>query len=370
MSDTHFHKLRVEKVTPETPDTVSITFEVPSDLKEIFTYEAGQYLTLRFLLGGKDVRRAYSMSSSPLEPSLTVTVKRVKKGLVSNYVFDQLRVGTEVDIMPPQGRFFPTLDVAQRKTYYLFGAGSGITPLMSIAKTVLEQEPQSSVHLLYGNRNAEGIIFKTQLDELQTRYAEQLFVEHVLSQPIQSGGGLLKSWFKKNDLSAWEGKTGRITAQMVSDFLTDHPSRTKNAEYFICGPGELTEMIEATLQKEGINGKNIHKELFSIPVGGDVAPVGSDVIVKNARLIAHLNGETVELVVPPKTNLLRALVDIKKDPPYSCTSGACSTCMAKVIRGSVKMESCYALDEDEIASGYILTCQSFPTSAEVEIVYE
>ncbi len=369
MLDTQFHTLGVVRVIPETNDAVSISFGVPSEIKDVFAYSQGQYLTLRFLIKGVEVRRAYSMSSSPLEADLTISVKRVKKGIVSNHIFDHIRVGSDVEVMPPQGRFFTKLDAAQRKTYYLFGAGSGITPLMSILKTTLEEEPQSTIHLLYGNRSAETIMFKNQLDELQNRYADQLFVTHILSQTAKTGG-FLKNLFKKTDTTApsWADKTGRIDENSVREFIEENPCHTKLAEYFACGPGSMTQTVEETLKKNGVAAQHIHKELFTAVDSGGVATKGD--VVKNATLIAHLDGERIETIVGEKITFLRALIDLKKDPPYSCTSGACSTCMAKVLRGTVKMDSCHALDEDEIANGYILTCQAHATSAEVEITYE
>ena len=199
--DTNFYKLTVNGITQETNDTVSISLEVPAELKATFAYKQGQYLTLRFDIKGNEVRRAYSMSSSPQEEDLTVSVKRVKGGVVSNHIADQLTIGSEIEVMPPQGRFYTHLEETQRKTYYLFAAGSGITPLMSILKTVLEAEPQSIVHLIYGNRSEQDIIFKDQLAGLANRYQHQLYVTHVLSQPRREKSGLF-GMFQKGTLSS------------------------------------------------------------------------------------------------------------------------------------------------------------------------
>ncbi|MEK7253319.1 MAG: FAD-binding oxidoreductase, partial [Bacteroidota bacterium] len=178
-----FFPLTVKSVTPETAEAVTLTFEVPDQIKDHFQFKQGQHLTLRFQLAGKEERRSYSMCSSPLEPDLAVTVKRVKGGKVSSYIFNNVQPGTVVEVLPPEGRFFTELNHETKKTYYLFGAGSGITPLMSILKTILEQEPMSNVNLLYGNRNEDEIIFKNELDRLSQRYAGQLHVEHILSKP-------------------------------------------------------------------------------------------------------------------------------------------------------------------------------------------
>lgn len=204
-----FYALKVANKQAETSDTVSISFEVPADLKDIFKYKQGQYLTLAFTINGVEERRAYSMSSSPLEDHLTVTVKRVKNGKVSNHIADKVNAGDTVNVMPPEGRFYTKLDRDNKKTYYLFGAGSGITPLMSIIKTILEVEPQNAVHLLYGSRHDDCIIFKNQLDALAKRYEGQFIVEYVVSQPVKQKAGGLSGFFKKATVN-WTGGKGRV----------------------------------------------------------------------------------------------------------------------------------------------------------------
>jgi ring-1,2-phenylacetyl-CoA epoxidase subunit PaaE len=362
-----FHNLTVSKVNPETEDAVSISFRVPNELKETFQYTQGQYLTLKFEIGGKEERRAYSMSSSPLETDLTVSVKRVAKGKVSNHLCSNVKVGDLVSVMSPQGRFFTPLSIEQRKTYFMFGAGSGITPLMSILKTILESEPASSVHLLYGNRSEESIMFKQQFDELTKKYAGQLTVEHVLSQPKKEKSGGLGGLFSKGKIT-WAGKVGRIDKAAVESFLNQNPARTKGVEYFVCGPGGMIDAVQHTLQALEIDKKNVHIEHFTSDSSAE--PKATGTIVDGAKLIVHLNSVRIEATMKPKDTILDTMIAMKKEAPYSCTSGACSTCMAKVIKGSVKMTACYALDDDEIANGYILTCQAIPTSPELEITYD
>ena len=369
---TQFHPLKVSKIFQETPDTVSVSFSVPEELKTAFEYKQGQYLTLRFNIKGQDVRRAYSLSSSPNESNLTVTVKRVENGLVSNYINDHLKEGAEVQVMEPQGRFFSELNAEAAKSYYLFGAGSGITPLISIAKAVVEMEPKSVVYLLYGSRNEDCIIFKDQLDQLGSKYQGQLFITHTLSKPLREKTKGLGGLFSKGKIT-WQGKTGRIDPPKVRKFIEEYPNRHQEAEYFICGPNNMINNVEGTLMNEGVHKDFIHSERFSstqLPHDPVQAKKAAQENVDGVKTKVLLDGNNIELVVPAGKTVLDALLDLKYEPPYSCTSGSCSTCMAKVVKGSVNMEMCFALDDDEVADGYILTCQSFPTSDELEVTYD
>lgn len=362
-----FHSLRVKNIIQETPDAVTLVFELPENLVAAFHYTQGQYLTLRFQLAGKEERRSYSMCSSPLDADLAVTVKKVKGGKVSNHIHNQVKVGSMVEVMVPEGRFFTKLDDEQKKNYYLFGAGSGITPLMSTLKTILEKEPMSFVFLLYGNRNEEEIIFKAELKRLAQRYEGQLHVEYVLSQPLREKPKGLGGLFSKGK-TTWEGKTGRVDAGTASKFLQEYPPRHKQSEYFLCGPGSMIESVEKILLAANVDKKNIHHEYFSSPDGAaSTAPIAG---VAGAKLIATLDGKRFETTVPAGKHILFALLDAKADAPYSCTSGACATCMAKVLKGEVKMDACYALDESEVKNGFILTCQAHPVSPEVEVTFD
>lgn len=363
-----FYPLSVRSIERETLDTVSIEFEIPESLHTQYAYKPGQYITLKMNLAGQELRRSYSMSSSPIENKLVISVKKVKGGRVSGFLNDQLKPGDLLEVSTPEGRFSPKLHADQRRTYYLFGSGSGITPLMSILKTVLENEPMSSIFLLYGSRNEEGIIFKEQLDKLSERYSGQLMVEHILSQPKKESSGGLLGMFKKSSAN-WQGKIGRIDDRMVAHFLEENQAHTPqtDCQYFVCGPGNMADVVQSALLNAGISNSQIYTEHFlnSDHVPGEFAISGG-----GKRVVVMLKGERIELSVPEGATILDVLVKEKYNPPYSCTAGACSTCMAKVTNGSVKMDVCYGLDPGEVKDGYILTCQAHPVSDVVELTYD
>lgn len=357
-----FHKIKVAEVIRETHDAVSLCFETES-IKQIFDqFIPGQHLTLKLQINNKEVRRSYSISSIPQEKYVNITIKQVRKGLVSNYLVEKIQKGSELEVSKPEGHFSISPDSERSHSYYFFSAGSGITPVFSMIRSLLEYEPKSQVYLLFGNRKKENIIFYEQLKALQQKYAGQFFAEYTLSQ---SGKGLLP--FLSSSKDDWDGWKGRINKKLIDAFCEKYPARTKEKSFYVCGPGKMIEDVKKELTALGIDPKSVHAEYFSTPVSatGDTKAA----VIAFSNITVHLNGQQHQLQIPGNKKILDSLMDAGFDPPYSCCSGACSTCMAKVIKGTVHMDVALALEQDEIAAGYILTCQSRPTSEELEIKY-
>ncbi|MBK6929851.1 MAG: phenylacetate-CoA oxygenase/reductase subunit PaaK [Saprospirales bacterium] len=355
---TKFYPLRVCDLRRESPDTISVAFEVPDDLRPLFRFTQGQYLTLRTVIDGSDQRRSYSICSAPYEGELRVAVKKVPGGLFSTFVNERLRVGDELRVMPPQGRFFTELLSEHRRLYVAFAAGSGITPVISILKSVLYQEPQSRFMLFYGNRGFDHIIFREQLEDLKNRYPDRLSVHHVLSRE-SLGADLFY---------------GRLNAGKCRQYarLLFRPESVD--AFFLCGPEEMTFEIKGVLETSGVLPEKIHYELFTPPGAPrkyDPAAAETPTAAIEASVTVIQDGMQFDFQLPSDgSTLLDAAMRAGADLPFSCKGGVCSTCKAKVLEGKVRMELCYALEPDEIAAGFVLTCQSHPESKKVVVSFD
>lgn len=360
-----FNCVAVREIIRETRDTISISFQPETTPDPYFDFLAGQHVTIKLKLDNQEFRRSYSLSSMPNERPLKITVKQVRHGLASTYLGEQLKAGDFLELSKPEGHFCIKPDPERRQNYFFFAAGSGITPVFSMIRTLLEHEPMSSVFLLYGSRKEEDIIFRHQLDAMLDKYDGQLFIEHTLS-------GIKKSLlpFLSPAKQVWTGSKGRISDAHIRKFLEVCPNRNLPASFYLCGPGKFIEETKSSLIHLQVDKKNIHAEYFTTPAAAKSASEPADEqTVKRISLTVHLNGKVSHLDIPGNKKVLDSLIEAGLDPPYSCSSGACSTCMAKLIEGQVKMDVALALEPEEIEQGYILTCQSRPVTDTLEIKF-
>ena len=350
------YPLSVTKVENNTADTITIEFGIPTHLKSEFDYEPGQYLTVEVDLDGKRHRRAYSMCTSPLtDLSPAVTVKRLEGGLISNYLNDNVKVGDKLKILPPYGNFVPSLNDENQKHYVLFGAGSGITPLMSILKSILTFETKSKLSFLYGNRNEDSIIFREELNALAEKYPDRFNLVHTLSQASES----------------WNGNVGRIAAENAKDFVWKYADDDWNKSYFICGPTGMIKTVEQTLLDMGISAEFINREYFVMEEKETPEEIVAAVNESGPQKVkVILDNQEFEVEVSPNETILDAALDNNIDAPFSCMAAACATCRAKVVSGNVVMDDREMLSDEEIEEGYVLTCQAHPTTADVVINYD
>ncbi len=349
--DNEFHNLTVAELRQEIGgDATSVTFTAPTGMEEHFQWQAGQHLPLRFLIDGQEHRRCYTISNPPDQP-LRITVKRVKGGIVSNHIADRLAVGDCIQAQLPSGRFSLEPGHLKRRTHYFLGAGSGITPLFSMINTVLSSEPHSVAHLLYGNKNAKSIIFHEELDALTTAYPERFTVRHVLSSPS------MWTWF-----SPW--RSGRLDAATIATAIEETPPIAQDVQYWICGPGEMNKSTRSALLGLDVPANRIHMESF-----GGAAAVDTKVEGISATASITVNGGKHTVSVAAGQTVLEAALGAGLRPNYSCQSGVCGSCKARLKEGRVHMRAQMALDDKEVADGDILTCQSVAETETLIIEY-
>lgn len=347
-----FHHLRVAAVDPLTADSVAVTFDVPPHLAEVFAFRPGQHLTLRRVVDGADLRRTYSVCSSAAGGPLRVAVKRMEGGAFSTWVLDGLQPGDELEVLPPAGRFGPPVDPSRARSYGLVAAGSGITPVLSIAWSVLDVEPSSTVVLVYGNRTSGDVMFLDELADLKDRYPSRLQVLHVLSREEQESELL-------------SGRIDRDRLQRMLDSLLVGVD-----EWYLCGPFGMVTDGRQTLLDAGVDPLTVHVELFH----ADAAPPRVRTVAEGSPDVATvtvvLHGRTTTLpVAKDGPAVLDAVLAVRADAPYACKGGVCGTCRARCVEGVVEMDVNYALEPDELAAGVVLTCQAHPTTDEVRLEF-
>lgn len=345
-----FFKLSVKEIKRETPEAVSILFHVPAEIQENYQFVAGQYINLKLTLDGIEIRRAYSLCSTPESGDLRIAVKAIKNGYFSKFANDQLTIGKVLEVGTPEGKFTFEPDASKQKNYAAFVAGSGITPVMSILQTVLEKEPNSTFILVYGNKSIPDTIFYNQLHELQQKYVGRFFVHYVFSQ-------------QKIDDQLF----GRIDKSAVNFVLKNKHKEKDFDKFYLCGPEEMINLVTSVLKENNIKEKDIKFELFSASSSENEI---SKSLEGHTKITILLDDEETSFEMSQKQNVLEAALKQGLDAPYSCQGGICSSCLARITKGSAEMKKNTILTDKEIADGLILTCQAYPTSNEIFVDYD
>lgn len=344
-----FYTLSIKEVVRETEKAVSLVFNVPNELKEQFTFKAGQYITVKTNIEGKEVRRAYSICSAPNSGELKVTVKEVPGGLFSVLANNIMKAGDVIEVHPPEGKFTFEPNEVSLNYYAAFAAGSGITPILSILKSVLTEEPNSKFVLVYGNKSPEETIFFKELLELQMKYPEKLFIEFVYSQKEEENCHF-----------------GRISETTVDYVLNNKFKESKFSTFYLCGPEPMINQVTDVLNKNGISKEKIKFELFSTETEGSVETS----LDGNTKVTIMVDDEETTFSMDTKETVLDAALEHDLDVPYSCQGGICSSCIARIVEGKAEMRKNQILTDGEIAEGLILTCQAHPTTATVAVDYD
>jgi len=358
-----FHSLRVKRVTPEAGDSMAITFAIPPEKKDIFSFDPGQFLTLRAQLNGQDVRRNYSISSPRSRLSkhheLEIGIRPVEDGLFSNWAVNNVKAGDTMEVMPPDGRFTVKKQRAIHRVG--FASGSGITPILSIAATTLEEQPESKFTLIYGNRRMSSVMFNEALQDLKDRFAGRFTMIHTLSRQAQEV----------------ELQEGRIDGDKVRQVIAALLPVASMDEVFICGPEAMIEATEKALIEAGVPDNRVYSERFTtsreqavkVQADTDSAPIRV-AAKKDILLQVIVDGHEHELRIGKDEKLLDAAMNAGLDVPFSCKAGVCCTCRGRILEGTATMHKNYTLEKDEVDKGYVLTCQATATSQKVVLTFD
>lgn len=345
-----FYKLQIKEVKRETANAISVVFNVPNELKAAYEFVAGQYINLKLTLDGKEIRRAYSICSAPESGELRIAIKSVKNGHFSKFANENLKIGDLIEVGQPEGKFTFEPQADRQKNYAAFVAGSGITPVMSILKSVLKNEKDSTFVMVYGNKTPEDTIFHQELHDLQLQYVGRFFVHFVYSQAKV-----------ENELF------GRIEKSSVNFVLNNKHKEKEFDKFYLCGPEEMINLVSAVLKEHNVADKNIKFELFSTSVVENTEAASH---VGHTKVTVLVDGEEATFEMSQKQTLLEAALKQGLDAPYSCQGGICSSCLARITSGTAEMKKNSILTDGEIAEGLILTCQAHPTSAEIVVDYD
>ena len=343
-----FHKVNIQEVKQETANAVSVLFDIPEQLKQDFNFVSGQYITLQTIIKGEEVRRAYSICSTPKSNEVRVAIKAVENGTFSQYATSDLKAGDEIEISAPEGRF--ELNPETNKNYIAFAAGSGITPILSMVKSVLENEPSANFTLVYGNKSVADTIFYDELNSLKETYPNQFKLHYIFSREEV-----------KNQLR------GRIDKSVTNYFVKNMYKETTFDAAYLCGPEEMINAVTSTLKENYFTTENIHFELFTVSVDEEAL---EEVKEGTTKITVLLDDEETTFSMQQTDDILAATLRNDLDPPYSCQGGVCSSCLAKVTEGKAVMVKNTILTDGEIEEGFILTCQAHPTTATISIDFD
>ena len=353
-----FHRLEIAEIVPETAEASSIRFDVPPQLAETFRFRPGQHLTLKAEIGGAEVRRNYSLCVAPQDDEVKVTVKRIAGGLFSNWANDNLKPGDSLDVMPPHGSFAWDFEPGAANHYVGFAGGSGITPVMSLLKSAMLTEPDSRFTLIYGNRDSQSVIFLEALAKLKNSFMDRLEVHHFLDE-------------EAGEIDLFNGMLDRAKCDEILDCLIE-PAEA--AAFFVCGPGPMMDAAEEALLARGVDKARIHLERFTADRPPEALQAQLEAMSKQAEgltLLVTLDGRKRRVAFDASAgNILDSARLAGLPAPFACKAGVCATCRARVVSGEVEMAARYGLTDDEIAAGYVLTCQSVPKGEGVELDYD